>query len=112
MGVAFLTHHHTFAAVGAPLPPLPVRCGLWSVSGAALDEHAEHARSDLVRSWISVISLPVACFASAMYSVLFFRGPVLVPSCDQDEDLIVIGHSDTASLTVSSGAELLPRPSA
>ena len=70
MGVAFLTHHHTFAAVGAPhLPPLPVRCGLWSVSGAALDEHAEHARSDLVRSWISVISLPVGCFASAMYIV-------------------------------------------
>ena len=31
--------------------------------------------------WISVISLPVDCFASAMYSVLSFRGPVLV-SCD------------------------------
>ena len=68
-GVAFLTHHHTFAAVGAPLPPLPfIACALWSVSGAALDD-AEHARSDLVRSWISVISLPVACFASAMYIV-------------------------------------------
>ena len=26
---AFLTNHHTFAAVGAPLPPLPVRCGAY-----------------------------------------------------------------------------------
>ena len=29
--------------------------------------------------WISVISWPVACLASAMYNVLFFRGPVLWP---------------------------------
>ena len=27
--------------------------------------------------WISAISLPVACFASSMYRVLFCRGPVL-----------------------------------
>ena len=43
-------------------------CAVERLSGAALDD-AEHARSDLVRSWISVISLPVACFASAMYIV-------------------------------------------
>ena len=35
-------HHHTSAAVGVPLPPLPVRI----VSGAALDD-AEHSLTDL-----------------------------------------------------------------
>ena len=39
-----ITHHHTSAAVGVPLPPLPVRMD--TLSGAALDD-AEHSLTDL-----------------------------------------------------------------
>ena len=42
---AFLTHHHTSAAVGVPLPPLPV--GPLCVSGAGLEHDAEHSLTDL-----------------------------------------------------------------
>ena len=62
-------HHHMTAVVGVPLPPWP--------------EHIRYMAllsmmpSILWPIWISVISWPVACFASTMYNVLFFRGPVL-----------------------------------
>ena len=34
-----------------------------------------------------MISWPVACFASAMYNVLFFRGPVLWPIARRNSPL-------------------------
>ena len=69
-----------FLSIIIRLLSLACRClyGL-SISGAALDAIVSMMPSILWPIWISVISWPVACFASAMYNVLFFRGPVLWP---------------------------------
>ena len=75
-GECFFTHHHRRLL---PLSPQLCLRGCLAAASIACAYLALLSMMLIILGpiWISAISLPVACFASSMYRVLFCRGPVL-----------------------------------